>query len=388
MPINLSNLKVALVHDDLTQYGGGEKMFLAIKELFPTAAIYTSMATREWIDRLGGRRPHTSFMQRLPFKKRLERAYFPLYPLAFESFDLSGYDLVVSSSSRFAHGIVTRPETKHICYMHSPGRQFWESGQYFGAEGSKLGRLLSPMLSYLRLWDYAAAQRVDHFIANSEHIAEKIGKYYHREASVVYPFVDLGQFELKTKGKKQKAETADYQLPTNGYYLVVTRLASWKRVDIAVEAALRVGVRLRVVGDGPDRKHLEALVNSKWKMADGGIEFMGRVSDEELVGLYRGCRAFIMTQKEDFGIAPLEAQAMGKPVIAFRAGGALETVVEGKTGEFFYPQTPNALAEVLKSFEPKRYDPKVCRRQAERFSKEVFMKKFKDQIEKLVAGSW
>lgn len=385
MPKDLSALKIALVHDDLTQYGGGERVFLAIREIFPTAAIYTSMITDEWRKRLGGQRPHTSFMQRLLFKERLERAYFPLYPLAFESFDFSDFDLVISSSSRFAHGIITRPETIHICYMHSPGRQFWEAESYF-ENNPRLGGLLSPVLSYLRLWDQAAAQRVDHFIANSKNTAERMAKYYGREAAVVYPFVDLDKF--RQVGNRQEVKTTNYQLPTNDYYLIVTRLAAWKRVDIAVEAARQLGFRLKVVSDGPDRKRLEALAQGKKHKAKGisNVEFLGRISDEELAGLYKNCRAFIMTQKEDFGIAPLEAQAVGKPVIAYGAGGALETVVPGKTGEFFYPQTSEALVKVLKGFESRRYDPMECRKQAERFSKDVFKKRFHTQVEGLIAN--
>ncbi len=395
------NLKIALVHDDLTQLGGGERVFLAIKDLFPKAAIYTSMASSEWVERLGGRRPHTSFMQKLPLKKKLERAYFPLYPLAFESFNFSDYDLVISSSSRFAHGIITRPETTHICYMHSPGRQFWEAHQYFdhpARKGSRLGSLLSPMLSYLRLWDRAAAQRVDYFIANSKNTARRIRKYYGRAAEVVYPFVDLERFALRSadseqliaNGKGKKAETTNY-------FLVVTRLVPWKRVDIAVKAINCLNTRMRgdsngsnirliIVGDGPDRKRLEARSMNHESRGVGEVEFLGRVSDEELVELYRNCQALIMTQQEDFGITPLEAQAAGRPVIAYGAGGALETVLPGKTGEFFDEQTPEALAGVLRNFNPDDFDPADCRKQARRFSREAFEKNFMAQVERLVGN--
>ncbi|NIO20339.1 MAG: glycosyltransferase, partial [Candidatus Aenigmarchaeota archaeon] len=245
-----------------------------------------------------------TFMQVLPFKERLQRVYFPLYPLAFESLSFGDFDLVISSSTRFAHGIVTKPGTKHICYMHSPGRMFWEPREYFG-ERSKLKILLTPALASLRLWDFAAAQRVDRFLTNSCYTAEKIKKYYHREAGVIYPPVDLSRFELGTEG--------------GNYFLVVSRLLYWKRVDLAIRAAQELGVPLRIVGDGPERRRLE-------KLGQEQVEFLGWVSGGELATLYRGCWALVMPQEEDLGIVSIEAQAVGKPVISFRGGGALETV--------------------------------------------------------------
>ncbi len=380
LPKKLASLKVAVGHDDLTvPYAGGEKIFYAITEIFPQADIFTSMVTKQWLGRLKGRKVLTSFMQRIPFKRKLQRAFFPFYPIAFEFFDFTDYDLVISSSTRFAHGVITKPETKHICYMHSPGRMFWESEVYFG-EGSKLKTLLSPALSYLRLWDRIAAQRVNQFIANSKNIAGKIKKYYGREAKIVHPFVDLERFASRSVNSGQRTANRE------GYFLVVTRLAPWKRVDIAVRAAKRAGVRLKVVGGGSDRKRLEALARSQESGARSKIEILGSVSDEELVGLFQNCRAFIMTQEEDFGLVSLEAQASGKPVIAYGAGGALETVVRGETGEFFSPQTEEALAKVLKSFNPGRYDPEACRANAEKFSKERFQKQILETVETVVDG--
>lgn len=375
LPDKLEGLKIALVHDDFTQYGGGESIFLAIKELFPTAAIYTSLVTDEWVRRLGGRRPYTSFMQRLPLKKKLQRAYFLLYPLAFESLDFSDFDLVISSSTRFAQGIITKPETKHICCMHSPGRMFWEPKSYFG-EGSKLRDLLSPALAYLRLWDFAAAQRVDQFIANSKHIAGKIKKYYRREAKVVYPFVDLQRFTPQMANGK-------WQMVNSGsYFLVVNRLTRWKRIDLAIETVLELGLPLKIVGDGPEKKRLKVLAQGRGRER---IEFLGWVSGEELAKLYQRCQALIMPQEEDFGIASLETQASGKPVIAYGAGGVLETVIAGKTGEFFYPQTVEALASVLKKFKPETYDPMECRENAERFSKKRFQRGLLKEVIRVVS---
>lgn len=431
----LTGLRVALVHDDFVQEArGGEEVFLAIAELFPEAPIYTSMATGEWVKRIASsqqsgassRKISTSFMQKIPFKRKLQRALFPLYPLAFESFDFSDYDLVISSSSRFAHGVITKPETKHICYMNNPGRMFWESSQYFGSTpktgdmqmdanekarmnankgSSKLKTILSPALSYLRLWSYAAAQRVDHFIANSQNIAGKIERYFNREATVIYPFVDLqrftpqvvnGELSMVNGIGKKKQLTINHKPLTGGYYLVVTRLNRWKRVDLAITAARNLGLRLKIVGEGPERKRLEKLAISHKPLASSQIEFMGKVSVEKLALLYRNCAALIMTQEEDFGLTALEAQACGRPVVAYGAGGVLETVVnpekartlsgQGATGEFFYPQTTDALVSVLRRFKPEAYDPVQCRKNAERFSRAMFEEDFLKEIERAVSS--
>ena len=379
--MKLADLKIAVGHDDLTvPYAGGEKVFVAIAETFPQADIFTSMITPWWANKVSNlnkasneRRIITTFMQRIPFKRRLQKALFLLYPLAFESFDLSDYDLVISSSSRFAHGVITRPETKHICYMHSPGRMFWEPDHYFGSN-SRLKTLLTPALSYLRLWDHAAAQRVNQFMANSKNVARKIKRYYGRDAEVVYPFVDLDRFKPINQSTSQ---------PIN-YFLVVTRLAPWKKVDIAVAAANAVGAKLKVVGIGPDEKRLKALARSQEPGAMSKVEILGGIGDEELVNLYQNCSALIMTQEEDFGITSLEAQACGKPVIAYGAGGALETVVAGKTGEFFASQDAEALAKVLKKFDPKRYRPEDCRANAEKFSKGRFQKELTRVVSQVI----
>jgi len=382
--MKLADLKIAVGHDDLTvPYAGGEKVFVAIAETFPQADIFTSMITPWWANKVSNlnkasneRRIITTFMQRIPFKRRLQKALFLLYPLAFESFDLSDYDLVISSSSRFAHGVITRPETKHICYMHSPGRMFWEPDHYFGSN-SRLKTLLTPALSYLRLWDHAAAQRVNQFMANSKNVARKIKRYYGRDAEVVYPFVDLERFKPVVSSQEPGV--------ANNYFLVVTRLAPWKRVEIAVEAANAVGAKLKVVGIGPDEKRLEKLARSQESgVGSKKVEILGGVPDDQATELFQNCSALIMTQEEDFGITSLEAQACGKPVIAYGAGGALETVVAGKTGEFFASQDAEALAKVLKKFDPKRYRPEDCRANAEKFSKERFQKELTRVVSQVI----
>lgn len=368
LPDKLAKLRIALVHDDLVQNGGAEQIFLALIELFPNADIFTSMATKEWREKLGERRLVTSFMQALPFKEKLYRAYFPFDPLAFESFDLSGYDFVISHTTRFAFGVITKPETISISYVHNPGRMFWESGEYFGPD-SRLKTFLSPLLSYFRLWDYTAAQRVDHFIANSKNISRKVKRFFGRDSSVIYPFVDLEKF--KPADSRPELGVRSLESGAGDYFLVVTRLNRWKKVEIAIEAARRLGLHLKIVGTGPE---MGKYKTEKYKV--GRIEFLGSVSSERLVRLYKNCRAFIITQEEDFGIAALEAQASGRSVVAYGAGGALETVVAGKTGEFFSPQTTEALIGVLKDFKPEKYDPKECRKNAERFSRERFEKEF------------
>lgn len=363
-------MKIALVHDDLIQHGGAERLFEAMMETFPQADVFASMISDHWKFEIRNSKFETSFMQKLPFKEKLYRHYFPLYPLAFESFDFSEYEVVLSSSSRFSHGAVTRPETLHICYMNSPGHMLWEPHGYF--DSSPLHLLTSPFLSYLRLWDYTAAQRVDHFVANAKTPQARIKKYYGRDSEIIYPFVDLERFAdsstLRVNEKTLRVSLGDY-------FLIVSRLTAWKRIDIAIEACNKLKLPLKIIGEGPDFQRLK-------KLAGPTVELLGRLTDEEVVGYYQNCRAFLFPQKEDFGITPLEAQAAGKPAIAFKAGGALETVIGGKTGEFFYPQTADALAGVLKSFGPEKYQSEDCRQQAEKFSKKRFQQELKAFVEK------
>ena len=403
-------MKIALVHDDLIQRGGAERLFEAMVETFSDVDIYTSIATAEYDLRFTDYDLRTSFMQKLPFKEKLYRHYFPLYPLAFESFDLSEYDLVISSTTRFAHGVITRPETLHICYMNTPPRMFWEPKVYFENFPYPFKSFLNPFLSYFRLWDYAAAQRVDYFIANAKTPQARIKKYYGRDSKIIYPFVDLERFQNNSEKlrESEKSEYSENQIvgesgnqtsqtlrnsgslgvsdnptlrPTefsefSEYFLVVSRLTSWKRIDIAIEACNQLKLPLKIIGEGSDRSRLE-------KLAGPTVELLGRLTDDEVVRYYKNCRALIFPQKEDFGITPLEAQAAGKPVIAYGAGGALETVIEGKTGEFFHPQTADALVKVLKNFGPEKYQKEDRRQQAEKFSKKRFQGELKNIVEEV-----
>ena len=371
-------MRIALVHDDLIQFGGAENLLLALHELWPDAPVYTAVASKKWKKICKEKKINlrTSFMQKLPLSVQLNRYYAPLliHPLAFESFDFSDFDLVISSSTRYAHGIITKPGTLHICYMNSPGRMFWESSKYFEDETYGILRpikilakpFLSLPLSYLREWDYVAAQRVGYFIANSSRSREKIKRYYGREADVAHPFVDY------EKLSRRESMLGDY-------YVVLTRLAYWKKVDIAIEACNKLKLNLKVVSEGPALTYLK-------KIAGPTVEFLGYVNDEKRGIILSGARALINTQEEDFGIVPLEAMASGKPVVAFGKGGVLETVVPGRTGEFFHEQTAESLTALLESFHPEKYDPKECREQAKQFEKGVFMSQMKKLVLELYRG--
>jgi glycosyltransferase involved in cell wall biosynthesis len=352
-------LKVAIVHDWLNQYGGAELVLEALKELFPTAPIYTSIYDpramppfyRRW-------EIHTSFLDKFPLVKTHHQPFLPLYPLAFESFNLSGYDLVISNKSGFCHGVITGPETVHICYCLTPTRFVWDFHNYIRGEGlGLLARKILPLfLFFLRQWDKLAADRVDFFIAISREVKERIRKFYRRTSEIIHPPVYTSRFSPSPE--------------QDDYYLVVSRLVPYKRIDVAVEAFNILKRPLLIVGEGRARASLE-------KKAGPNVRFLGRVSGEELARLYARCQALIFPGREDFGIAPLEAQASGRPVIAYAAGGALETIVEGKTGLFFKPQTPEALAEAVLEFEKRAadFDPAAIRENAMRFDVQNFREK-------------
>lgn len=360
-------MRVAIVHDWLNQMGGAEVVLEALHELYPDAPIYTSMYAphlmpakyRTWDIR-------TSFLQRLPGITTHHQAFLPLYPLAFEQFDLAGYDLVISNASAFCKGVITRPETVHLCYCLTPSRFLWAYQDYVRREGlGPLARaLLPPFLNYLRLWDRLAADRVDAFAAISTAVQKRIRRFYRRDSVIIHPPVitRTGQDSSEAKAVIREATTGEY-------FLIVSRLVPYKRIDLAVQAFNMLGLPLIIIGDGRDRRNLERL-------AKPNVRFLGRLSDQEVRRYLLGCRAFLFPGEEDFGIAPLEAQAAGKPVIAYAAGGALDTIQEGITGEFFREQTPEALAEVVDRFDPSRYDPMACIANARRFDVTVFKEKW------------
>ncbi|MCL6647385.1 MAG: glycosyltransferase [Chloroflexi bacterium] len=355
-------MRVAIVHDWLNQTGGAESVLDVLHDLYPEAPVYTSMYDptlmhpkyRQWDIR-------TSFMQWLPGVTRHHQLYLPLYPLAFERFDLSGYELVISNSSGFCHGVITRPETVHLNYCLTPPRYCWMLPQYLERERvGRLGRAMLPFLvSALRLWDAVASSRVDAFIAISRAIAARIRKFYRREAEVIYPPVETRRFQPTRE--------------VGEFYLVVSRLIPYKRVDLAIRAFNLLRKPLWIVGSGRDRAALE-------RIAGPTIRFLGRLPDEQVNRLFAECRALVFPGEEDFGITPVEAQAAGRPVVAYAAGGALETVLDGQTGVFFHQPTAEALADAVLRLEQLPFEPEHAIRWAQTFDTTVFRERFTQAV--------
>jgi len=357
-------MRLALVVSWLNQYGGAERVLEVLHDMYPQAPIYTSIYNPKALPeryRTWDIRP--SFLNRLPFIQRHHQPFLPFYPLAFESFDLRGYDVVLSLTSAFGHGVITPAETRHICYCLTPARFLWNYHAYIEREG--VGRLaqwaLQPFLKSLREWDCLAAQRVDEFVAISRTVQARIWKVYRRPSRLIYPPVE-------TCLDVPFAEPEDY-------YLIVSRLVPYKRIDLAVQAFNRLGFPLRIIGDGRDRATLEA-------MAAPNIQFLGYIADDHAVRAQMArCRAFIFPGEEDFGIAPLEAMAVGRPVIAYAAGGALDTIVEGRTGVLFREPTPEALAQAVRALETMRFDAQEIKAHAQAFGVERFQREMAALLE-------
>lgn len=358
-------MKVALVHDYLNQMGGAERVVMAFHDIFPDAPIYTSIYDPDRVDPAFKKMDiRTSFMQKLPLVTKHHQPYLPLYPFAMEALDLRGYDLVLSSSSAFGKGVITRPGTLHICYCHTPMRWCWNYEEYVEREqlGKVARRVLPFLMTGLRVWDQTSSMRVDHFIANSPVIAERIQKYYRREAVVIPPPVEASRFP-----SHPATEVEDY-------FLLLGRFVPYKRFDLAIEACNRLQLPLVVIGSGRDEERLK-------RMAGPTIRFLGRLSDEEVIHYYRHCRAFLFPGEEDFGITPLEAQAAGRPIIAYGAGGALASIVDGVTGVFFHEQTVESLVEVLAAFNERLFDPSAIRNHALEFDTPRFQRRIMQFIE-------
>ncbi len=357
-------MKVAIVHDWLPYIGGAEQVLKSMLELFPDAILYTSIYNKERVgDFFKGIEIRTSFIDKLPFAKRKHSAYLGLMPYAFEQFDLREFDVVLSSSTSCAKGILTDAKTLHICYCNTPMRYAWDFYFDYLYQGKNpLRRVLIHWLMHrIRLWDVVSANRVDYFLANSHNVKARIQKHYRRDSEVLYPPVTLP----KTDPSKVTKGT---------YYLVLSRLVPYKRIDLAVEAFNRLGLPLIIAGEGPEEKHLK-------KMAKENVCFLGRVPEDKKAELYQNCKGFIFPGEEDFGITPVEAQGYGKPVLAYGHGGATETVVTGKTGVFFYHQTVEDLVEAVGQAEKTTFDPAVIISHAASFCEEIFKKQLLHFIE-------
>jgi glycosyltransferase involved in cell wall biosynthesis len=339
--------RVALVHDFLLDVRGAERVFLALCDVFADADLFTAVYDERGTEgRFADRRPTTSFLQRARPDARTFRALLPLYPYAMEALDLRGYDLVISSSSAWAHGVIADADAVHLCYCHNPFRYAWNAREATLAKYDPVRRaVLGFVFQRWRQWDWIAAQRVDLYAANSETTRKRVKRYFGRDATVLYPPVETARFEPGAVGDD---------------YVVLSELMPHKRIDLAIEAFNELGLPLTVVGNGPDARRLR-------RFARANIRFTGRVSDSEAAALLGSAKALVVTATEEFGIAAVEAQAAGRPVIALREGGVRETVIEGETGVFFDRAEPAALVAAVRAFDPLAVDPEACVANAARF---------------------
>jgi len=360
-------MKVALVYDRVNKWGGAERVLLALHELFPDAPLFTSVYHPQKAGWAKVFDVKTSFLQRFPFASSRHELFPLLMPSAFESFSFDKYDLVISVTSESAKGIITKPGTKHICYCLTPTRYLWSGhDEYFSNKVFKV--FAKPAVKSLRMWDKIASSRPDTFVAISKEVQERIRRYYGKESVVVYPPLTIQG--LGARGKGLGRTTKD---KTSPYFLVVSRFVSYKRIDLAIQACNELRLPLKIIGSGADEEKLRA-------MAGPTIEFVGKVTDEELADYYSNCKALLFPGVEDFGLAVVEAQHFGRPVIAFRAGGALETILAGKTGLFFDAQTKESLMSALQNFDTFKFDKNMLTQQANKFSASKFKEEFSSVV--------
>jgi glycosyltransferase involved in cell wall biosynthesis len=363
-------MKVAIVHDWLTGMRGGERCLEIFCEIFPDSQLFTLLHIPRSVSSLIEQRPiKTSFIQKLPFSRRGYRKYLPLFPMAVESFNLKGYDLILSCSHCVAKGVIPSPDALHISYLLTPMRYAWDMyGDYFG---EKKSRMIPLFIHYLRMWDVTSSQRVDHFLCISRHVENRVKKFYRRDGEVIHPPVDFYRFRLQDKKED--------------FFLIVSSFAPYKRIDMAIEAFNRLGFALKIIGSGPEEKRLRSMARSN-------IEFLGWQPDEVVADYYSKCRALIFPGEEDFGIVPLEAMASGKPVIAYGRGGSLETILsydqpdqvgdKAPTGLFFHEQDVDSLIDAVEQFNKieREFDPVAIRNHALQWDKEIFKEKIKKNI--------
>lgn len=386
--MDTKNLKIALVHDFLLYPGGAERVLKVLADMYSEAPIYTLLYDEEKIgDMFKGKDIRPSYLQKFPkFLRKHYRWLLPFFPVVPETFDFREYDLVISSSGAWTKGIVTKLDTTHVAYLHSPMRFVWDYNEkYLKEQKKKPGFFLKLVLNYLRVWDRLAAERPDYIIANSRYTQKRVAKYYRRESVVIYPPVNNNDKFPITNDKSNHNDqisndkkNTKYEIPDTKYFLIVSRLSSYKKVDVAVEAFNKLGLPLVIIGQGSQEKYLR-------KIAGENIRILGWQNDETTRKYFQNARAFIFPCEDDFGIAPVEAMAHGVPVVALRKGGVLETVQEGITGEFFDAQTPEVLADGVRRFmlNENKYDKNVIKARAQEFSEERFKREFSDFVEKI-----
>lgn len=360
---SLEQAKIAIICDWLTVAGGAEKVIHGLHQLFPASPIYTTLYNPNRVKGFEHAKIKTSFLQKIPGANRHHQFCLPLMPSAIESFDLSDFDIVISSSHSCAKGVILPPHTLHISYCHSPMRYAWDNFQNYIQEyriNGFLKTLATPLIHKIRIWDRYSADRVDHFISNSKLVQQRIGKFYRRESVVIPPFIEPENFHSR---------------PKKDFYLAVGRLTAYKKFDLIIEAFNKNGLPLKIAGTGNMLSHLQ-------KIAGPNIELLGFVSDQELKQLYSTAKAFIFPQIEDFGITPLEAMASGCPIIAMGAGGALDTITDGQSGYLFKEQTAEAINSAITKLEKSPLSEKTILAQAQKYSKTRFNQNFIDFLEK------
>ncbi len=367
-------MKVAIVHDWLVNYGGAERVVEQMLALYPDADIFTLVYNEKKMGKYFAKeKVHTSFLQKFPFATKLYTKFLTFMPKAFESFDLTGYDLVIASSSSCAKGVITSPDTPYLAYIHTPMRYAWDLYyDYFRRAGRLTRFFMKRQMPAIRVWDFISSQRIDTLVANSSYIASRIKKFWGRDSLVIHPPVDTDRLEMSN-------------LPAEDFYLVFSRFVPYKRIDLAISACGQLKRHLVVLGGGSQEKELKKLASY---FKDAKIEFKGRLSDKEVASYLQRCRALIFCAEEDFGIIPVEAQACGRPVIAYGKGGALETVVEGKTGIFFAEQTSPSLMAAIETFERMEKEgaflPNKIRENAEKFSSQRFRAELQQAVDQTI----
>ena len=357
-------MKIAIVHDWLTNMGGAENLIINFHEMYPDAPIYTSIYNPDKLDnRLKNIDVRTSFIQKKKKKITNHKKYYPLMPMAFENMDLNEYDVILSSSTCCAKGVIPRPGALHICYCATPMRYAWEKREDYVKECGKFKRRLIGILThYMRIWDVTSSSRVDYFIANSTAVQQRIKSYYRRDSVVINPAVRCNLFNISDVDKD--------------YYFIVSRLVSYKRFDLAVQACKELNKKLIIIGDGPEREKLKKMAGDS-----KNIQFLGRLNDNEVEKYMSECKALLFPGEEDFGITPVEAMACGRPVIAYGRGGVLDTIIDGKTGVLFKNQTVEDLKNAILAFEKMNFNKQELRNHALKFDESEFKRKIKEFID-------